>query len=93
MKLTRRKNSTKATLTIDGVKANGVYIIGGPWVGGVDPDLIKLKRSGSQLFPKEFRESLKVENGSDMMIDYFEGDTIRLLPDHPLYDQAKELVL
>lgn len=76
-------------LTVDGERA-GIHIATGPWVSHVPPDLIKI-RCKKGLFPASFAEALAIENKSDMREDYFEADTIRLLPGHPLYQQAKAL--
>lgn len=80
-------NGNRVTLTING-KRTGVSVSAGPWIEGVNPDLIKL-RCKRGVFPNEIREGLTVENNSDMREDYFEADTVRLLPGHPLYDAAK----
>lgn len=76
-------------LTVNGKRA-GIYISAGPWVPGVNPDLIKI-RCKKGVFPAEIREYFTVENNSDMRTDYFESDCIRLLPGHELYNAAKEL--
>lgn len=78
---------TAKFLTVNG-KRCGVYISAGPWVDGVDPSTIKV-RCKKGIFPAEVRDALTVENNSDMMVDYFEADCLRLLPGHPLYDQAR----
>lgn len=80
---------SKTTLIVNGKRA-GVWIDGGPWVEGVNPDLIKI-RSKRHAFPAEIREAFEVENNSDMREDYFEADVIRLLPGHPLYETASAL--
>lgn len=85
MKITGTGN--RKTLTVNGTRC-GITIAAGPWVPGVNPDLIKL-RPKKFAFPREITEALAVENNSDSMVDYFEADQIRLLPGHPLYDQAK----
>jgi hypothetical protein len=36
-------------------------------------------------FSKEIAEAFVVKNDTDTMTDYFAGDTIRVLPDHPFY--------
>lgn len=78
---------TSTTLTVNGKRA-GIRICKGPWVDGVPADLIKIRcRKG--FFPSDFREALTVENNSDMREDYFESDSIRLMPGHPLYAAAK----
>ncbi len=40
-------------------------------------------------FPKEVRAAFAIENDSDAMTDYFEGDSVRLLPGHPHYDAVR----
>ena len=40
-------------------------------------------------FSKEVQQAFDVENNTDSMTDYFETDTIRVKPDHPLYEQVK----
>lgn len=78
---------TQTTLTVNGKRA-GIRINAGPWVPGVNPDLIKI-RPRKSYFPTEFAAALRIENNSDMREDYFEKDCIRLLPGHPLYAAAK----
>ncbi len=41
-------------------------------------------------FSSEVRAEFIVENESDMMTDYCEGDSIRVEPNHPLYAQVLE---
>lgn len=40
-------------------------------------------------FSKAVREAFVVQNDSDSMTDYFENDTIRVAPSHPLFAQVK----
>ncbi|CCC99391.1 hypothetical protein FBZ85_11680 [Azospirillum brasilense] len=80
---------SKTTLTVNGKRA-GIRIDAGPWIAGVPAETIKL-RSKKGCFPAEFRRALVIENNSDGRTDYFEADSIRLLPGHPLYDTAKSL--
>lgn len=80
---------SKSNLTVNGTRC-GISISAGPWIEGVNPELVKLRAKRS-LFPVEFREAFKVENNSDSMTDYFESDCIRLLPGHPLHAIAKSL--
>lgn len=80
---------SKTTLTVNGKRA-GIFISAGPWVEGVNPDLIKI-RSKRHAFPAEIREAFEVENNSDMREDYFEADAICILPGHPLYAAASAL--
>ena len=74
-------------LTVNGKRA-GIWICTGPWVEGVNPDLIKL-RCKRNCFPAEIRNAVKVTNNSDCQTDYFEADTIRLLPGDDLYEAAR----
>jgi len=75
-------------LIVNGKRA-GITICKGPWVAGVPADLIKLRPRGKSHFPESVTQALKVENNSDMREDYFEADSIRLLPGHPLYEAAR----
>lgn len=78
-------------LTVNGKRA-GITISGpGGWVEGVNPDTIKI-RCKKGAFPAEIRNAFMVENNSDMREDYFEADSIRLLPGDALYETAKALV-
>jgi hypothetical protein len=80
---------SKNLLTINGKRA-GVRIDAGPWAASVPAELIKI-RSKAGCFPAAFRNALQVENNSDSREDYFEADSIRLMPGHPLYETAKAL--
>ena len=80
-------SGNRATLIVN-KKRCGIWISVGPWVKGVNPELIKI-RPKKRLFPDEIVKALSVENNSDIMTDYFESDTVRLLPGHPLYAMAK----
>jgi len=80
---------SKNILTINGQRA-GIRIDAGPWVASVPAELIKI-RSKKGCFPAAFRSALQIENNSDSREDYFEADCIRLMPGHPLYEQAKDL--
>ena len=68
----------------------GVTYSAGPWVEGVNPDTIKIRPRRASCFPAAVREAVAVENNSDSREDYFEADCIRLVPGHPLYEQAKQ---
>ncbi len=69
-------------------KRVGVYYSAGPWVPGVDPALIKIRpRRGASL--ASLREFFQIENNSDMTTDYFERDSIRVLPANPHYAAIK----
>lgn len=80
---------SNTTLTVNGKRA-GIRIDAGPWVSSVPAELIKI-RCKKGFFPAEFRLAFSVENNSDMREDYFEADCIRLMPGHPLYNEAKDL--
>lgn len=78
-------------VTVNG-KRVGVTYSAGPWVPGVNPDLIKIRpRNGSSL--AALREHFAIENNSDLREDYFEKDSIRVLPSHPLYATVKAVTL
>ena len=74
-----------ATHIVIGRKRVRVAYCAGPWVEGVDPATIKIRPWTGNHFPAEVRAAFTIENNSDAMTDYFEGDSIRLLPSHPLY--------
>lgn len=76
-------------MTVNNKKCR-IFIHTGPWIDGINPDLIKI-RPKDNLFPIEIKSALAVENNSDIMTDYFESDCIRLLPGHSLYQMAKEV--
>ena len=80
---------SKTTLTVNGKRA-GIRIDAGPWVDGVPAELVKVHCKHG-VFPADFRSALAIENNSDMREDYFEADSIRLMPGHPLYAEAKAL--
>ena len=83
-------NQNRVTLAINGVRC-GIAVQAGPWVSGVNPDLIKI-RPKKHSFPSEVIDALSIENNSDSRSDYFELDCVRLLPGHPLYQMAKAAV-
>jgi hypothetical protein len=80
---------TNSTLTVNGTRC-GINISTGPWTEGVNPALIKVRPKRNS-FPASVIEGLRdvYENNSDMREDYFECGCLRLLPGHPLYNQAK----
>jgi hypothetical protein len=59
------------------------------WVEGVDPATIKIRPWTGNHFGADVRKAFDIENNSDAMTDYFEGDSIRLLPGHPHYGAVK----
>jgi hypothetical protein len=86
MKITGKAN--RVTLVVGSVRCS-ITVDAGPWVPGVDPNLIKIRPKRGLSFPKEVIDAFEVENNSDILTDYFERDCIRLLPGHPLYEAAK----
>lgn len=44
-------------------------------------------------FSAKVRACFKVENDTDTMTDYFDKDTIRVIPSHPLYEQVRAAML
>lgn len=85
MKIAGKGN--RVSLVVDSTRVP-VTVSAGPWVAGVNPDLIKIRpKKGS--FPASVAAALTVENNSDSLTDYFEKDCIRILPGHPLYASAK----
>lgn len=85
--MTDRITLSAKFLTVNGKRA-GIRIDAGPWIEGVPAELIKI-RCKRGCFPAGFRGALAIENNSDSREDYFEADTIRLMPGHPLYAVAK----
>ena len=88
MKITGSKN--RVSLVVGKIRC-GVRVSAGPWIQGVDPNMIKL-RAKSGCFPAEIKSALAVEDNSDSREDYFEASFVRLLPGHPLYEMAKASV-
>jgi hypothetical protein len=43
---------------------------------------------GYTSFSREIREAFTVHNGSDLMTDYFEKDSFRVFPEHPLFHEV-----
>lgn len=80
----------------NGIKANGgklqrAFLSIGGLANHPDGTITIYARDYSG-FSAEVRAAFKVENNSDMMTDYFETDTIRVMPSHPLYAQVLEAV-
>ena len=86
MKISGTKKN--AMLTVNG-KRCGVWIQTGRWIGNLE-GMIKLHPKRGY-FPTEFRTALTIDNGTDIQADYFEQDSLRLFPGHPLYDAAAQL--
>ncbi len=74
-------------ITVNG-KRVGVSYSAGPWIDGVNPDLIKIRRRGASSLAA-LRAAFTIENNSNSGEDYFEADSIRVLPSHPLYALIK----
>jgi hypothetical protein len=87
MKLSGTGN--RISLTVNGTRC-GVRLMGGPWIEGVNPALVKISPKKGQ-FPAGMRAALVIENNSDGREDYFESDTVRILPGHPLHVSAQAL--
>ena len=87
MKLSGKRN--RIFLTVDGVRC-GVRISAGPWIPQVDPRQVKITCKRLD-FPKSFMSAFEVVNGTDSRSDWFENDCIKILPGHPIYNQAKAL--
>lgn len=74
-------------ITLNGKRVAVRYSVG-PWVEGVNPGLIKIRPRGSSSLA-DLRSAFTIENNSDSREDYFEADSIRVLPGHPLYAEIK----
>lgn len=84
---------TATHMKVNGKRIRVNYCGPNCWINGVDPALIKIRPAvGKSHFPAEVREAFALENNSDMMTDYFEADSIRLLPGHPCYDAVRAVV-
>ena len=53
------------------------------------PGTITIYERGYRGFSSEIRQAFTVQNNSDIQTDYFEGDRIRVTPDHRLYDEVQ----
>lgn len=80
---------TRNMIYVNGRRA-GIDICAGPWVSGVPADLIKIRFKKWRV-PVEIKEAVNITNNSDSRTDYFEKDTIRLMPGDPLYAEARSL--
>lgn len=83
---------TRTHMKVAGKRIRVSYTTG-PWVEGVNPDTIKIRPWTGNYFPAEVRKAFAIENNSDSSIDYFEGDAIRIVPGHPVYDRVKAVAL
>ncbi|MDE2096361.1 MAG: hypothetical protein KGL39_03880 [Patescibacteria group bacterium] len=52
------------------------------------PGTISIHAKDYARFSADIRACFEVENNTDMMTDYFDTDTIRVVPDHPLYSEV-----
>jgi hypothetical protein len=78
---------TAKAIKVGKVRA-AITVCAGPWVASAPQEMIKI-RAKKFAFPAEIRAAFAVTNNSDSREDYFEADTIRLFPGHPLYEAAK----
>ena len=76
-----------------GKKRLDVYVSNGPWVPGIDPSMIKITPKKGLEFPKEISDNVDVTNNCDMITDYYQKDSIKLMPGHPLYELAKSVIV
>lgn len=51
---------------------------------------ITICADGYKGFSKEVRDAFAVENNTDIMTDYFEKDSFRVFPEHPLFHEVVE---
>lgn len=89
MRIVGKANRT--TLVVNSTRCP-ITVHAGPWIAGVNPDLIKIRPKRKLSFPAEVSAALEVANNSDIQTDYFERDCVSLLPGHPLYEAAKASV-
>ena len=89
MKISGKGN--RVFLTVDGVRC-GVSVSAGPWNRPELAGMIKVYAKTYRGFPAGAKAALDVQNNSDMLTDYFEKDTLRLFPGHPLYTQAQAAI-
>lgn len=77
----------------NGIKDNGGKLQKAFYADGVlrshPAGTITIYARNYRRFSDGVREAFTVENNSDSMTDYFESDTIRVRPDHPLYSEVK----
>lgn len=73
----------------NGIKANGGKLQGAHYstgrLIGHPEGTITIYARNYRRFTAEVHEVFEVQNDSDIMTDYFEGDRIRVAVDHPLY--------
>ena len=78
----------------NGLKVNGefhkCYYSSGPYTAasGLPEGTITMYAANYKRIPRI--PELNIENETDIMIDYFESDRIRILPSSPLYNEAKK---
>lgn len=78
----------------NGLKVNGefhkCYYSSGPYTAasGLPEGTITMYAANYKRIPRI--PELNIENETDIMIDYFESDRIRILPNSPLYNEAKK---
>ena len=73
-------------IKVDGTLYKGHYLCGGYTTqSGLPQDAITIYARDYMSFPRI--EGLQIRNGSDIMTDYFETDTIRVLKDNKFYNE------
>jgi len=70
-------------------KLQRVFYSGGEYLNHPSGTIAIYAREHTPFSP-EIRAAFTVKNDSDGMIDYFETDSIKVHPDHPLYQKVKD---
>ena len=73
----------------EGGKLQKTFYSIGPYRGVFPDETISIYKSGYDNFSKAVREAFEVHNETDHMTDYFDTDTIRVAPTHPLYAEVR----
>lgn len=80
----------------NGIKVNGGNLQGCHYSDGelknYPAGTLSIYKKGYDSFSKEIREFFVVNNNSDSQTDYFETDTIRVIPTHKLYNEVKAAI-
>jgi hypothetical protein len=81
----------------NGIKANGGKLQSASYstgrLTGYPEGTITIYANRYRRFSVEVCEAFEVQNDTDSCSDYFEGDRVRVTPDHPLYAQVKAAAL
>lgn len=75
----------------NGIKENGKYHA----CYYSDGELINYPKGTITVYARTYDDlpkELNPENNSDMRTDYFEKDRVRIVPDHPLYNEFKKQI-